>query len=244
MKDNSSVLFYLKPHILWTKIVHRNDIFGLWLVRWKFTNFLMSVLQPRVSFSSNFASFLSVMKHNSFVFFRLNLCMLRTKWPDQIAIFQLSTARTKIIQVPNVIFQATSQFLFKFCITFQCHDIKFLWNFLTETLYALDNNSPSMKNFSDFWLVYNERTSNFSCHFWNHNSASLFSLKKDNSSVFFSSNLRYFGEKNPFKWNFWIFVWLGENSPNSSCHIWNEKSVFIQILNHSSMSRENFSVLF
>ena len=40
----------------------------------------------------------------------------------------------KINQIPYVIFQATSQFSFKFCITFQCHDIKFLWNFLAELL--------------------------------------------------------------------------------------------------------------
>ena len=40
----------------------------------------------------------------------------------------------KINQIPYVIFQATSQFSFKFCITFQCHDTKFLWNFLAELL--------------------------------------------------------------------------------------------------------------
>ena len=49
-------------------------------------------------------------------------------------IIRLSTARMKINQIPYVIFQATSQFSFKFCITFQCHDTKFLWNFLAELL--------------------------------------------------------------------------------------------------------------
>ena len=29
IKDNSSVFFWLKPHIVWTKIAHRSDIFGL-----------------------------------------------------------------------------------------------------------------------------------------------------------------------------------------------------------------------
>ena len=29
MKDNSSVFFYLKPHILWTKIAHQSKVFGL-----------------------------------------------------------------------------------------------------------------------------------------------------------------------------------------------------------------------
>ena len=49
-------------------------------------------------------------------------------------IFRLSTARMKINQIPYVIFQTTSQFSFKFCITFQYHDTKFLWNFLAELL--------------------------------------------------------------------------------------------------------------
>ena len=29
MKDNSSVIFELKPHILWTKIAHQSEILGL-----------------------------------------------------------------------------------------------------------------------------------------------------------------------------------------------------------------------
>ena len=29
MKDNSSVFFQLKNHILWTKIAHKSEIFGL-----------------------------------------------------------------------------------------------------------------------------------------------------------------------------------------------------------------------
>ena len=53
---------------------------------------------------------------------------------DKAQIFRFSTARVKIHQIPYVIFQATSQFSFKFCITFQCHDTKFLWNFLAELL--------------------------------------------------------------------------------------------------------------
>ena len=49
-------------------------------------------------------------------------------------IFRLSTTRMKTKQIAYVIFQATSHFSFKFCITFQCHDAKFLWNFLAELL--------------------------------------------------------------------------------------------------------------
>ena len=49
-------------------------------------------------------------------------------------IFRLSTARMKINQISYVIFEATSHFSIKFCITFQCHDTKFLWNFLADLL--------------------------------------------------------------------------------------------------------------
>ena len=62
----------------------------------------------------------------------------------------------------------------------------------------------------------NERSINSSCHFWSHevrvysNSASLFSVMKDNSSVFFSSNLIYFGQKEPIEVkfsDFWVVGW-------------------------------------
>ena len=62
----------------------------------------------------------------------------------------------------------------------------------------------------------NESSPNTSCHFWNHkvrlysNFASLFSVMKDNSSVFFRSNLIYFGQKWPIEVKFldsWVCGW-------------------------------------
>ena len=62
----------------------------------------------------------------------------------------------------------------------------------------------------------NESSPNSSCHFWNYkvrvysNSASLFSIMKDNSSVFCSSNLVYFGQKEPIEKkfsDFWVVRW-------------------------------------
>ena len=44
---------------------------------------------------------------------------------------------------------------------------------------------------------------------------------------FFSLNLYTLDKKSPSKWNFQTFEWLGENSPNSLCHVWNYKSVFL-----------------
>ena len=68
--------------------------------------------------------------------------------------------------------------------------------------------------------------------FWNHkvrvysNFASLFSFVKDNFSVFFRSNLKYFRQKELIEVkfsDFWMVEW---KSPNSSCHIWNHKFFF------------------
>ena len=103
------------------------------LLALKFTKFHMSFLEPRAKFSSNFAPLFSVMRHNSSVIFHLNLCMLWKKGSDQIENFQTFDCLHEINQIPYVIFQATSQFSFKFCNTLQCYDTKFLWNFIAET---------------------------------------------------------------------------------------------------------------
>ena len=89
------------------------------LVR-KLNKFFMSFFKQKVSFSSKFGSFFSVMRDHSSVLFQLKIYMFQTKGAYQGTNFQ--TAHMKIKQIPSVIFQAASQFSFKFCITFQCHD--------------------------------------------------------------------------------------------------------------------------
>ena len=64
----------------------RKKIFRIVTTRIKF---IMSVLEPRVRFSSNFASLFSVMRHNSAVLFQLKLYMLWTKGAYQSANFQI-----------------------------------------------------------------------------------------------------------------------------------------------------------
>ena len=68
----------------------------------------MSFLKPRACFSSNFASFSTLMRDNSSVHFHLKLYMLSTKGTHQVQIFSqlLALKSTKFL----VIFQATSQF--------------------------------------------------------------------------------------------------------------------------------------
>ena len=88
------------------------------LLRLKFTKFLMSFLEPRVSFSLNFASLFRSRKYNSSAFFHLNFICFGQKDPIKVQIFRLLTACMKTNQIPYVIFQATCQFSFKICITF------------------------------------------------------------------------------------------------------------------------------
>ena len=90
----------------------------------KFTKFVMSSLELRASFSSNFASLISIMRDKSSVHFHLKLYILSKKGTHQSANYQTFNCSHEN--------QATSQFSFKFCI--QCHDTKFLWNFPAELL--------------------------------------------------------------------------------------------------------------
>ena len=73
--------------------------------------------------------------------------------------------------------------------------------------------------------------------FFFSNFAWLFSVTKNNSSSL-RSNVIYFARKGPIKVQiFQTFECLDQNSPNS-CHFWNKKSVFLQILHHASVSRD------
>ena len=83
---------------------------------------------------------------------------------------------------------------------------------------------------------------NSSCHFPKHSWGFLqislyFSVSwKITSVYFFRSNVIYLAWKRPFKLQiFETFECLDQN-PSSSCHFWNRKLVFVQILHHSSLS--------
>ena len=91
MRGNSSVFFQLKLYMLLTKVAHQKCKFSdLSLLALKFTKFPMSFLEPRVNFSSYFASLSSVMRDNSSVLFNLKLYLLRTKGAYQRANLQTS----------------------------------------------------------------------------------------------------------------------------------------------------------
>ena len=95
----------------------------------------------------------------------------------------------------------------------------------------------------------NEILSKPSCHFWNHkfrvysNFASLFSVMKDNFCFFVAQALYTLNKNSPTKINFQTSELLGENSPNSSCYIWNPKSFFLKLALLFSIIMDNFTYL-
>ena len=76
----------------------------------KFVRYLMSMLQGQGNSSSIFVSLFIVMTHNSSVNFELVHFLIWTKGSHRSC------------RIPHAIFQTTSQFFFKFCITLQCHE--------------------------------------------------------------------------------------------------------------------------
>ena len=69
------------------------------------------------------------------------------------------------------------------------------------------------------------------------NFVSLCNFMKDNSSVLFSSSNIYFAQKEHIKMKtFETFKCLGQYLANSSCQIWNDKSIPLQTLRHFSLS--------
>ena len=84
----------------------------------------------------------------------------------------------------------------------------------------------------------------FSCHFPNHKSVFLQILHDSSVSwkitplYFLGQNVIYFARKEPIKVKILeTFECSDQNSPNS-CHFWNNKSVFLQFVPHSSVSSD------
>ena len=103
IKVNSSVFFYLKPHILWTKISHWSEIFGL-LSGWVKIHEIPHVIFEITSlFSLNFASLFNVMGDESSVFFSWHFIWFLQKEPSTVQNFRLLTAQVKFHQMFTLI---------------------------------------------------------------------------------------------------------------------------------------------
>ena len=112
MIHNSSVLFHLKLYMLWTKGACQSTNFQTFECSNESSpNSSCHFGNHKVSVYSNFASVFSVMKDNFWT--------KRAHWKE---IFRLLCGWVKIQQIPHAILEITSQFFFKLCITFQCHE--------------------------------------------------------------------------------------------------------------------------
>ena len=129
----------------------------------------MSFFKLQISFPLNFASY-----YNYIIPLKLcswNIVCFGQKEPVNVQFFKLLSAvmkfhpilhaiwvlsvRMKIHQILHVKLESetTSQFFFKLCITFQCHERQLFCIFLAETLYDLCKRSLSKSKMSDFWLL-------------------------------------------------------------------------------------------
>ena len=89
-------------HAIDKSITSKCKFSDLTLLALKFTKYPMSFLEPRVNFSSNFASLFIVTRHNSSVLFHLNLYMLWIKGAHQSVNFQ--TFDYSCVISPNLYF--------------------------------------------------------------------------------------------------------------------------------------------
>ena len=85
----------------------------LLLLTLKFTKFLMSFLEPRISFSLKLCITLQCQEITRLYFFSWHFISFWQKESIKVQISRLSTARMKINQIPYVVFQAASQLFCK-----------------------------------------------------------------------------------------------------------------------------------
>ena len=124
----------------------------------------MSILKRQVSSSSNFSLFFSVITHNSSVIFRSYIFYFGQKDLIKLPILTLPSVLVKICQIPHVIFQTTSQFFFKFCMTLHCHERLFLCTiFRSSVIYFPQKEPMNVKIFKTFEC--SDQNSPSSCHF-------------------------------------------------------------------------------
>ena len=79
--------------------------------------------------------------------------MLWKEMAHQIKIFELLSGWVKIHKFSHVIFETTSQYFFKLCVTLQYHESELFCTFLAETLYDFDKKRPSKYKTSDLQLL-------------------------------------------------------------------------------------------
>ena len=89
----------------------------------------MSFLKTQVSSPTNVSSIFSAMRQNSNTLLLAQTLYTKKESPLKDKLMRFLGALVKIGHIPPVNFELTSQFLFKFCIIFHCHDKKCPVNF-------------------------------------------------------------------------------------------------------------------
>ena len=160
---------------------------GLPLLALKFTKFLTSFLEPRVSFPSNFASLFIVMRRDSSVLFHLKLWMLCTKGAHQSADFQTFQTQSanfqcrKLVKFLMLFFKSRASFLLNFASHFSVTTHNSYEIFLQK--HMVWTKSAHQSTIFQTLECSNGSLPNSSCHFWKHkvkvysNFTSLFNWK-------------------------------------------------------------------
>ena len=90
--------------------------------------------------------------------------------PLKLNFLGLLSACVKICQIPHVNFETASQFLFKFCIIFQCHERCLLFTFLAQRICTLLQRCSLKWKFFETFECLGQNLSNSSCQVWNDKS--------------------------------------------------------------------------
>ena len=117
-----------------------------------------------------------------------------------------------------------------------------LYFFRSNNVYFAQKEPKKVKIFETFQCS-GQNLLNSLCQFWNDKSIPLQILHPSSVAwkiiplYFFSSNNISFAQNEPIKMKiFETFKCPGQNLSNSSCQLWNDKSVPLEILRNSSLS--------
>ena len=130
-----------------------------WVVGWKFSKLLMSYLKPHVSFSLNLVSLFSVMRDNSYIWFR-------QKKPIKVQSFRLSIAHVKLQQICYLIGSCCWRY-----IKFQLKRYRGVMSHDTEEECKIPRKTDSLfqrwQEFGKFWPEHSKFSKfHFDCFLW------------------------------------------------------------------------------
>ena len=158
----------------------------------------MSFLKTQVSFHSNVAAIFIAIKQNSpILFLAQTLYTLFKRSPLMCKFFRFWRDRVKIRQIIHVNFELTSQFLFKFCIIFECLDTKLPCKFKSHKFSTLERRILSKSQFFRLSKMLWRKLAKFPMLFlkaqvnFPSNVASVFSAIKQNFSILFLTQTLY-----------------------------------------------------